>query len=186
MATNTIVSTFTSTLVDAWTDGGYGTGWENLHDIDDVLREGQTVEGFLTALRGVSAFRWNTWAEQIGVAHLSQTQIKSVIVDVGEILAPLADLPVTTVVGHGVKRDDSSRRFVGGMPPRVSPETDQARRAFATELLRDGFRFDMTYAEWVSADGNTIGRISSDDEGVWLSKPLPSTEKLRFVPRQGV
>jgi hypothetical protein len=179
------IDTIATALVDAYTDGGHCTGWEELDAIGEVLNSGDgSVAGFVSVLRDTPTSRWNAWASELGVTRLSAVQVKRVIDEVANILAPIASIPVVTVVGHGVERDTSSRRFVDGTPPRVSPEKDPDRLAFAAALLRDGFRFDMTYGEWVSADGNVIGRVSSDNTGVWLSKPLPSTEKIRFTPRQ--
>jgi hypothetical protein len=178
----TTIESLASTLVDAFTDGGYCTGWEKLTGISDILRGATTVDEFGSRLRDEPLSRWQEWAETLTVAPPSSDDIEAIVAEVSDILAPLAGLPVTVVIEHTVKRDRSSRRFVEGAPRRVS-ERDADQIAFIAALLRDGFRFDVTHAEWVSADGNIIGRMSWDDDAVWLRQPLPVTERLRYTRR---
>lgn len=185
------IETFVAALVDAFTDGGYGTGWEDLVEIGAVLREAKSPEAFISTLRGETSQRWAEWAGTLGLPRPTPEEIETILTEVGDILAPYADIPVTTIIGYSVERDHAARRFVDGAPPRSriavgkrQPiERDADQNAFIDALLRDGFRFDMTYAEWVSADRNVIGRMSWDENSVWLHAPLPSTERLRYTPR---
>lgn len=67
----------------------------------------------------------------------------------------------------------TTRTFISGAPA-TTPRPDFYHE-YVRRLLADGWRFDMTAAEWVSPDGRQMGRVSWTEDHISLRTPTTSS-----------